>query len=101
MFTQLAMNGITVTSCLCSSSMPLSNLSKHSRSLRISTAMRHADCTSSNVSQCSESASFELVCSSSQTSFRPVRACQCVWGVCMYVWVCVCVREEEGDRVCF
>jgi hypothetical protein len=43
------------TSCLCNSSMLLSNLSKQSRSLRISTAVLQAELMWHNVSYLSES----------------------------------------------
>ena len=73
--TQLAMKGATTMSCLCSSRIPLSSLSKHSRSLRISTAIRQADCTSNNVSWCPASILLDFISKSSQIIFRPIQSC--------------------------
>ena len=43
-------NGNTATCCLCSSNIPLSNMSKHNKSFKISTAVLHAAVTSDTVS---------------------------------------------------
>ena len=72
-FTQSDMNGITGVSSLCKSSMPLSILSKHNKSLRISTAASHDVLTLSSISQFSRFSISVLSSKFPHTNLKPAR----------------------------